>query len=112
MKTVVIFALLCLLYSATNSQPKRQNPNAAPFNERLFREQRTTSRQIHHSDPGITIPIPGTTSLGLGGPYQQQFANRGLHNIVVDPDHPNNLHAAVTFAQNITEADTVGGRNS
>jgi hypothetical protein len=67
-----------------------------------------------HSNPAMPLGIPitfsGTVPVSLEDMYQQQFANRGLHNIIVDPDHPQNLHAAITFAQNVTEADTVAGR--
>lgn len=72
-----------------------------------------TASQIKQKYPSMPLSVPitfsGTTPVGLEDMYQAQFANRGLHNIVIDPDHPQNIHAAITFALNVTEADTVSG---
>lgn len=99
------------LISLAATLQAQNNSRALPFNDREFGTHISKAHQTGHIPPAPVINLPGTTSLGLEGMYQQQFGNRSLHNIVADPTNPKVLHAAITFAQNITEDDTVGGKN-
>lgn len=55
------------------------------------------------------VSIPGASSLGISGKWYTQGI-RGLHNIQVDPDQPNNIHAVIMTAPNVTLNDTIGSK--
>jgi hypothetical protein len=106
----IVFCLISIFFAVHSIA--QVSSHAAPWNEDFIRHG--VPSQAHHtpSSPlSVPIPVPGTIPIGLDGMYQGQSANRGLHNILVDPSHVQNLHAAVTFPLNVTEADTVSGKN-
>ncbi len=106
----ITFGVLLILFAMESNA--QVSSHAAPWKESFFRSGMATPAR-HNASLPLSVPIKfsGTIPIGLEGMYQEQSANRGLHNIIVDPDHPQNLHAAVTFALNVTEADTVAGKN-
>lgn len=53
------------------------------------------------------VSVPGATWVGIKGYYDLQTNRSGLHNIQVDPENPNNIHAAVMSAFDVTVDDTV-----
>ena len=106
----IIFGVISMFFAVQSNG--QVTSTAAPWSEEVFR---TGIPSVPRHNVGLPLSVPitfsGTLPIGLDGMYQEQSANRGLHNILVDPDHPQNLHAAVTFALNVTEADTVAGKN-
>ncbi|HET9135188.1 MAG TPA: hypothetical protein VFO76_01015 [Candidatus Kapabacteria bacterium] len=106
-RTILSVSIFMVLLAV--SVQAQSNSRAIPFNDREFGTYQSKTNQARHVPPAPIINLPGTTSLGLEGMYQQQFGNRSLHNIVADPDNPKVLHAAITFAKDVTEADTAAG---
>lgn len=106
--TIVLYIISVLFVVRLHAQV---SSHAAPWKERSIHNGALPGSRHNPSLP-LTVPItlPGTIPIGLDGMYQNQSLNRGLHNILIDPDHPQNLHAAVTFGLDITEADTVSGK--
>src|SRR5438128_7601753 len=80
---------------------------------RLFNESSLTIRgqspEQNNNFPNAPlspmISVPGATPLGISGKWYTQGVH-GLHNIQVDPDNPNNIHAVVMTALNVTDNDT------
>ncbi len=98
------------VYGQSNSQAIDLNVRpAAGFH--ISTDLSQIKKRFPHFPLSVPISIPGTVPVGLTDMYQSQFSDRGLHNIIIDPDHPQNIHAAITFALNITEKDTIGGKD-
>lgn len=111
MKSVKIALFFSIFsYFAISLSYAKVNPKAAPMRDPQRSGTYSPKTYTPPHSPMTPITLPGTRPIGLEGNYQGQFANRGLHNIIIDPAHPGNIHAAVTFAKDVTEADTVGGK--
>ena len=62
---------------------------------------------IPSSPLSALVAVPsGLDSLPVSGSFQFQSDGRPLHNIQIDPDHPNQIHAVITDALDPSAADT------
>jgi 3D (Asp-Asp-Asp) domain-containing protein len=62
------------------------------------------------ADPlSALVAAPGADYIGIRSHYYLQTNGRGLHNIQVDPDAPNQIHAVIMATSSNSDNDSVGG---
>lgn len=75
-------------------------PSAAP----------TDINKTFPSDPlSALVAAPGANFIGVRSHYYLQTNGRALHNIQVDPDMPNQVHAIIMATSSNSDDDSVGG---
>jgi hypothetical protein len=109
----VVLVFACSIQAKTPTDKKMASRDRVPMQAKNYSDMPGSSSVVDKtfpSDPmSPLVSAPGANPIGVTSHYYIQTNGRALHNIQVDPDVPNQVHAVVMATSDNSDNDSVAG---
>lgn len=110
---IVAIVFAYSIHAKTPSNKKVDPRDRVPMQAKNYSDMSRSSSAVNQnfpSDPmSALVSAQGANFIGVRTHYYVQTNGRALHNVQVDPDAPNNVHAAIMATSSNADADSIGG---